>query len=276
MAQRSNFRRQPEMRTFEGGCPQHPEVETRSEVEQFDGSMQIRPCKQCQFHGLRIAEVGSEEHTQALANLAAERLNSALVGSGITPRFAECAFSTYRATTPEMAAALEKCQGYANEFPQHFKAGRNLLMTGNIGTGKTHLACSIVRRVIEMKAIAVITTAAEIIRVFKRSMARDSGYTEGDVIDELSGFDLLVIDEVGAQAGTAYELGALHEVIDRRYQLLKPTVLVSNLAAKPTTDVDGKPLPSLEQYIGARALDRLRENGALLAGFTWGSARGRA
>lgn len=276
MAQRSNFRRQPEMRTFEGGCPHHPEVETRSEVEQFDGSMQIRPCKQCQFHGLRIAEVGSEEHTQALANLAAERLNSALVGSGITPRFAECAFSTYRATTPEMTAALEKCQGYANEFAQHFKAGRNLLMTGNIGTGKTHLACSIVRRVIEMKAIAVITTAAEIIRVFKRSMARDSGYTEGDVIDELSGFDLLVIDEVGAQAGTAYELGVLHEVIDKRYQLLKPTVLVSNLPAKPTTDVDGKPLPSLEQYIGARALDRLRENGALLAGFTWGSARGRA
>lgn len=276
MAQRSNFRRQPEMRTFEGGCPQHPEVETRSEVEQFDGSMQIRPCKQCQFHGLRIAEVGSEEHTQALASLAAERLNSALVGSGITPRFAECAFSTYRTTTPEMIAALEKCQGYANEFAHHFKAGRNLLMTGNIGTGKTHLACSIVRRVIEMKAIAVITTAAEIIRVFKRSMARDSGYTEGDVIDELSSFDLLVIDEVGAQAGTAYELGVLHEVIDKRYQLLKPTVLVSNLPAKPTTDVDGKPLPSLEQYIGARALDRLRENGALLAGFTWGSARGRA
>lgn len=276
MAQRSNFRRQPEMRTFEGGCPQHPEVETRSEVEQFDGSMQTRPCKQCQYHGLRVAEGGSEAHTQALANLAAERLNSALVGSGITPRFAGCTFETYRAKTPEMATALEKCRAYADDFAeQHYPAGRNLLLTGNIGTGKTHLACSIVRRVIEMKAIAVITTAAEIIRVFKRSMARDSGYTEGDVIDELSGFDLLVIDEVGAQAGTAYELGVLHEVIDKRYQLIKPTVLVSNLPAKPTTDVDGKPLPSLEQYIGARALDRLRENGALLAGFTWTSARGR-
>ncbi|MFP3671107.1 hypothetical protein SB717_39175, partial [Priestia sp. SIMBA_032] len=78
------------------------EVETRSEVEQFDGSMLIRPCKQCQFHGLRVAEPGGQAHTQALANLAAERLNTALIGSGITPRFAGCTFETYCAKTPEM------------------------------------------------------------------------------------------------------------------------------------------------------------------------------
>lgn len=275
MAPRSNFRRQPEMRSFAGECPVHGAVD-RSEVEQFDGSMLVRSCKQCQFHGLRVAAVGSIEHTQALAHAAAERLNSALVGSGITPRFADCTFGNYRDTTPAMSEALEKCLGYATDFGQHYQAGRNLLLTGNVGTGKTHLACSIVRQVIGLNAIAVITTAAEIIRVFKRSMARESGYTEGDVIDELASFDLLVIDEVGAQAGTAYELAVLHEVIDRRYQLVKPSVLISNLPATARQDVDGKATPSLEQYIGARALDRLRENGALLAGFTWASARGRA
>ena len=77
--------------------------------------------------------------------------------------------------------------------------------------------------------------------------------------------DLLVIDEVGAQAGTHYELSVLHEVLDRRYQLVKPTVVVSNMDAK-----------ELGQYIGERALDRLRENKALLAGFTWASERRRA
>lgn len=275
MAQRSNFRRQPEMRSFAGECLVHGAVD-RSEVEQFDGSMLVRPCKQCQFHGLRVAELGSAEHSQAITHVAAERLNSALVGSGITPRFADSTFATYRAITPDMVEALEKCQGYANDFGQHYQAGRNLLLTGNVGTGKTHLACSIVRQVIGLNAIAVITTAAEIIRVFKRSMSRDSGYTEGDVIDELASFDLLVIDEVGAQAGTAYELAVLHEVIDRRYQLVRPSVLISNLPATSKHEADGKATPSLEQYIGARALDRLRENGALLAGFTWASARGRA
>lgn len=275
MAQRSNFRRQPEQRTFFGECPVHGPVD-RSEVEQFDGSVVVRPCKQCQFHGLRMAAVGSIEHTQALAHAAAERLNSALVGSGITPRFADSTFANYRATTSDMADALEKCQHYANDFGKHYQDGRNLLLTGNVGTGKTHLACSIVRHVIGMNAIAVITTAAEIIRVFKRSMDRDSGYTDGDVINELAGFDLLVIDEVGAQAGTAYELAVLHETIDRRYNLVKPTVLISNLHPTTKPGATGEQAKSLEQYIGARALDRLRENGALLAGFTWASARGRA
>jgi DNA replication protein DnaC len=74
---------------------------------------------------------------------------------------------------------------------------------------------------------------------------------------------LLVVDEVGAQAGTAYELGVLHEVIDRRYQLVLPTVVVSNLAAA-----------DLGRYIGDRALDRLREGGGQAVGFSWTSARG--
>lgn len=275
MAQRSNFRREPEQRTFAGNCPIHGEVD-RSEVEQFVGSMAARPCKQCQFHGLRVAPRSSEEHSLALANLQAESVNSALVGSGITPRFAESTFATYRANTPAMIQALETCRGYADNFGEHFQAGRNLLMCGNIGTGKTHLASGIVQHVIRQhRALAVITTAAEIIRVFKRSMSRDSGYTEGDVINELASFDLLVVDEVGAQAGTAYELSVLHETIDRRYNLVKPTVLISNLPATSKQGADGKSTPSLEQYIGARALDRLRENNALLVGFTWASARGR-
>jgi len=263
MAQRSNFRRQPEQRTFAGECPVHGAVD-RSEVEQFNGTMAVRPCKQCQFQGLRVAPSGSEEHSQALANLQAEGVNSALVGSGITPRFADSTFKTYRATNSDMTQALETCRAYAINFGEHFQAGRNLLLCGNVGNGKTHLASGIVQHIIRHhRAVAVITTAAEIIRVFKRSMARDAGFTEGDVINELASFDLLVIDEVGAQAGTHYELSVLHEVLDRRYNLVRPTVVVSNLNAQ-----------GLSQYIGERALDRLRENKALLVGFTWESARG--
>ncbi|VVO24301.1 ATP-binding protein [Pseudomonas fluorescens] len=265
MAQRSNFRRQPELRTFTSECTVHGYVD-RSEVEQFDGSMLVRPCKKCHWQALRVEPVGSETHKQALAHVTAERVNSALVGSGITPRFAGSTFSNYRATSSAMTQALVICQGYADNFDANYRDGRNLLLCGNIGTGKTHLASSIVQQVVrKLGAVAVITSAAEIIRVFKRSMDRNAGYTEGDVIAELADFDLLVIDEVGAQAGTHYELSVLHEVLDRRYQLIKPTVVVSNMDAK-----------GLGQYIGERALDRLRENKALLAGFSWESERRRA
>lgn len=265
MAQRSNFRRQPVARLFSGSCPVHGDV-GRSEVEQFDGSTQVRPCKACQWQALRISPVDTEEHKQALAHVAAEQINTALIGSGITPRFAGSMFANYRVNNSAMGQALLICQGYADNFGEHYRGGRNLLLCGNVGTGKTHLASSIVQQVIrQLDAVAVITSAAEIIRVFKGSMGRDAGYSERDVIAELADFDLLVIDEVGAQAGTAYELAVLHEVFDRRYQLVRPTVVVSNMDAK-----------GLGQYIGERALDRLRENKALLAGFTWDSERRRA
>ncbi|AJO76478.1 ATP-binding protein [Pseudomonas sp. MRSN 12121] len=266
MAPLSNFRRLPMTRTFTGTCEVHGEVD-RSEVEQFDGSMQIRFCKKCQWEALNIAARGSDAYTQAQERLRAERLNADLIASGITPRFADRMFANYRVDGDmAKARALAVCQGYADHFVDHYQAGRNLLLLGNVGTGKTHLATSIAQQVIRQHgATAVITSAAEIIRVFKGAMDRNAGYTDRDVLADLAEIDLLCIDEVGAQAGTAYELSVLHEVIDRRYQLIKPTVVISNMDAK-----------GLGQYIGDRALDRLRENGGLLAGFTWASARGAA
>ncbi|MDV7919996.1 ATP-binding protein, partial [Pseudomonas aeruginosa] len=93
-------------------------------------------------------------------------------------------------------------------------------------------------------------SASEIIRVAKGAMNRAAKYTERDALEELAGFDLLVIDELGAQGGTEYELGLLHEVIDRRYREMRPTVVVSNMSAQ-----------EVAKYIGDRAVDRLRENG---------------
>lgn len=265
MAQISNFSRQPRVRFFDIECSKHGRVSS-SETEQFDGSMLARGCKNCHWEALNIASVGSEEHIQARNRKKVEELNKLLVGSGITPRFSGCTFANYRTSggVAGMAKALKACSDYVDNFKENYEAGRSLILSGNIGNGKTHLACSIVQAVIRQHwARAVIVSAAEIIRVFKGAMDRGSEYSDRDVLSELASFDLLVIDEVGAQAGTPYELGVLHEVIDRRYQLVLPTVMVSNLAAA-----------DLGLYIGDRALDRLREGGGQAVGFSWVSARG--
>lgn len=195
-----------------------------------------------------------------------------LIGSGITPRFRKATFQSYQADgSVPMAQVLVRCRDFAERFPEHYEAGRSLLLVGNVGTGKTHLGSAIVQHVIrEHGAQAVITSAAQIIRVAKGAMARNAQYTERDVIEELVGFDLLVIDEVGAQGGTEYERGLLHEVIDQRYQQVLPTVLISNLPADTAAAQAGE--LTLQDFIGERALDRLRQGGRAVR-FTWGSAR---
>lgn len=262
----SNFSRSPEVRFFDAQCPVHGSVDG-AEVEQFDGSFQTRTCRRCQWEAMNTADTKSEAHSQALARRKAENLNKLLIGSGITPRFADCTLANF-ITGAESAKvrALTTCQAYAEQFEDHYRAGRSLILSGNLGTGKTHLASGMVQHVIRrLGAVAVIVSAAEIIRIAKGSMVRGAEYTERDVITELASIDLLVIDEVGAQKGSDYELGLLHEVIDRRYQLVRPTVVVSNLAAN-----------TLGQFIGDRALDRLRQNGGQAVGFTWSSMRARA
>ncbi|TBN49165.1 ATP-binding protein [Pseudomonas sp. BGI-2] len=265
MARTSNFCRQPRVRFFDLECPLHGLVNS-SETEQFDGSVLPRGCKHCHWEALHTATRSTEAYALAKGRKKAEDLNKLLIGSGITPRFSGCTFDTYRTAEggPAMAKALGACKDYVAQFTDNYAAGRSLVLSGNVGNGKTHLACAMVLAVIrEHGAQAVIATAAEIIRVFKSTMDRSAEYSERDVLEELSSFDLLVIDEVGAQSGSAYELGVLHEVIDRRYQLVLPTVVVSNLV---TVD--------LARYIGDRALDRLRQAGGQAIGFNWASARG--
>lgn len=262
----SKFSRVPDIRFFEAQCPVHSAVDG-AEVEQFDGTYLVRTCRRCQWEAMNTADTRSEAHTQALARRKATVLNELLIGSGITPRFADCTLDNFTTGAAlEKVRALSTCQSYVDLFEENYLAGRSLILSGNVGTGKTHLASGIVQLVIrKYGAVAHIVSAAEIIRIAKGAMVRGAEYTERDVINELAGLDLLVIDEIGAQKGSEYELGLLHEVIDRRYQLVRPTVVVSNL-----------PASTLGQFIGDRALDRLRQNGGQAVGFSWSSMRATA
>jgi len=255
------FHRTPTKRIFAGVCPVHGDVDM-SEVEQLDGSMLARGCKRCVWEALHIAPRGSEAEVQAQAQRKAERATNALIAAGITPRFADSTFDSYRADTVQQQKALAECRGYAEQFGENYRAGRPLILTGNVGTGKTHLATAIVRTVVADGAGALIIPAGDIIAVARASVVPGSGYTDRDVVMHLGGLDLLVIDEVGAQKGSEYELGLLHSVVDKRYQAVLPTILVSNL------DTAG-----LTKFIGERAIDRLRQGGGKAVGFTWSSMR---
>lgn len=248
------------------GTPGHNAFK-QSLVEQFDGSWKLNTCPACRWQALYNTPKDREEHLQAVAQVEAERLNSDLIATGITPRFRKCSLDSY-VTDDDKAKhrALSICRKYAEGFEDHLTAGRALMLMGEIGTGKTHLACAILQHVVHTGGYTgLIVTAESITQAVTDSFRNNSGPSKTDLINELASVDLLVIDEVGVhsvRAGKDFTPSLLHEVVDRRYQLIKPTILVSN--QKPE---------DLHSFIGPRAADRLRENGGLLAPFTWNSAR---
>ncbi len=65
------------------------------------------------------------------------------------------------------------------------------------------------------------------------------------------------------QFGSEAEKLILFEIINTRYEKMKPTILISNL-----------PLEELSAFIGERVIDRMSDGGCTLA-FTWDSYRSR-
>ena len=85
---------------------------------------------------------------------------------------------------------------------------------------------------------------------------------EAGLIEFYSRLDLLVIDEVGVQFGSDTEKMFMFDIIDGRYQEMKPTILISNLA-----------IEGIKKLMGERIIDRLREDGGKAVSFDWPSYR---
>jgi len=133
------------------------------------------------------------------------------------------------------------------------------------GTGKNHLALSIARHVInEHQSSALLTTVLRIAREFKSTWSKNAECSEADVIKRYTQPDLIIIDEVGVQFGSEAEKMILFEVFNTRYESMKPTILISNLA-----------LNELTGFIGERVIDRMNDGGGCTLTFTWSSYRSR-
>lgn len=182
--------------------------------------------------------------------------------SGIPLRFRGKTFDDYVPTNPGAERAQKICKAYASRFSDRFNAGGGLVLFGRPGTGKSHLACAIANQVIMDGYQAAFMDVLEAVRLVKSTYRKDSAMTEGQAIHELSEPDLLILDEIGVQFGTPAEMLILFEIINRRYNNVKPTILLSNLN-----------LEDLKTLIGERIIDRMREGGGAVIPFDWESDR---
>lgn len=180
--------------------------------------------------------------------------------SGLIGRSRDATFARFKATTREQRKAVTTCQ----EFTAAVAPGTwsTLTLIGQPGTGKTHLGAAMVLETIERGKRARYTTFRDLIRTLRATWRRDSDSTEDEVINGFAYVPLLVIDEIGVGFGTEAEAAQLFDVIDRRYQLSNPLVLISNLA-----------VPDLREALGDRLFDRIREASQVVP-CNWPSHRG--
>ena len=251
------------LETRAGDCREHGRYADNL-VQQFGADPVWFGCPRCHFDARHSQDF--DQRSKAVGIHRDRLLNERLLDAGIPARFTACTLSNWSADAPAKAQALAACGGFVEAFEENFAVGRSAMLLGTVGTGKTHLGTAMLQAVIREHAHdglrGLYATAGSIIRDVKTTFG-NRGRTEADVYADLIRPDLLVIDEVGVQHGTDFERQVLFEVINGRYERIKPTIVVSNLG-----------VTELRQCLGDRAVDRLRDKSGIVVVFRWASARG--
>lgn len=159
--------------------------------------------------------------------------------------------------------ALDACRRVVDAVMAK-KTAPNLILTGKPGTGKTHLACGMTLALYRSRTVRRIDLP-DMIRNIRATWQKGSEYTEAEVLDFYGSVDLLILEEVGTGSGSDDERARVFQVINRRYEAMLPTVVVTNLT-----------LRELRDEMGERVLDRLREGDRAVMAFDWESMRAKA
>ncbi len=129
---------------------------------------------------------------------------------------------------PKMA----KVRKYAENFDQALQNNIGLLLWGDVGTGKTYAAASVVNYLVAHGYRCYMTTFTEL----ANTITGLRGDEKNEFIRSLNAFHLLVIDDLGAERQSEYMQEMVYQVIDSRYRAGKPVIITTNLTAQEITN----------------------------------------
>ena len=239
-------------------CEKHGDYEVKYLKTMGEKAWALEHCTKCVTENDAKQRI-QEEKDFAARTIENERKHRELirVNAGISKRNLYKTFDDYICTNEGQSKAKNDCMRYFENFPND----KSMLMVGGVGTGKTLLASVGVESIIDKYKCEIIKTI-DVVRELKATWSKDNNQTEEGLIKYFVNLDLLVLDEVGSQFGSDTEKLFIFDIIDGRYQDMKPTILISNL------DIDG-----IKDSIGERCVDRLREGGGVMIAFDWKSLR---
>ncbi len=123
--------------------------------------------------------------------------------------------------SPRYTAIMKR---YVEHFGECRAKGQGLLLYGSCGSGKTFTAAAIANALIEQGIPCLVSNFD---RLFDKLTAPKTRRTLE--VEDLNKFDLLVLDDLDAEADNKYTDNMIFRIVDSRYRAGLPIIITTNL-----------------------------------------------
>lgn len=204
------------------------------------------PCQKCREEMDRIIEKEEQKRIEEEAKKKRdreERPEEILKACGIGKQYLSCSFDTFQGGN-----------GIKAIMQEYVKNPGTIVLHGSTGSGKTHLAVSVLREFVKKfkannRYDAIFITAPELLLKIRGVFGSNNGVDcEEDLVDKYSTVPFLILDDIGAEKSTEWSITTLYLIIDRRNREMLPTIYTTNLSG---TEIEAH----LGQRIGSRLAD---------------------
>jgi DNA replication protein DnaC len=225
-------------------------------------------CPLCEGSGWKAVERGGLSGVVRCECAAAARVAVLRDSAGIPPNCARASLDNFQIPQDNplaragLGAVLMQIRAFVREFPAAERPG--LLLVGDTGTGKTHLAVAALKALIERGHEGLFFDYQNLLDRIRSSFDRAAGASDKEAYRSALDAEVLLLDDLGSHRVTEWVEDTVTSIITYRCNHRKPLIATTNLDPDVVVDYvtpGGTDVPKkgLAEVIGKRACSRLFE-----------------